>query len=77
MENQGKISDYVVSHCAHHWVIAVPNGPISEGVCQRCGDHREFQIPRPRFAGLPIPKQVKELVVRLLIARSKSHGSAS
>ena len=42
-ENQSKLSEYVRTHCAHYWVIAVPNGPISEGMCQRCGRVREFQ----------------------------------
>jgi len=43
IENQGKLTEYVHAHCAHHWVIAVPNGPISEGVCQRCGHQKGFQ----------------------------------
>ena len=42
-KNQSKLTEYLHAHCAHHWVIAVPNGPISEGVCQRCGHVREFQ----------------------------------
>ncbi|MCH8297923.1 MAG: helix-turn-helix transcriptional regulator [Chloroflexi bacterium] len=42
-ENRDILADYVTSRCAHHWIIAVPNGPMSDGVCQRCGDHREFQ----------------------------------
>ena len=41
-DNQAKLADYVHAHCAHHWVIAVPDGPFSEGVCQRCGHIREF-----------------------------------
>jgi hypothetical protein len=41
-ENKNKVSEYVHAHCAHHWVIAVPNGPISEGVCQGCGQVRQF-----------------------------------
>ncbi len=41
-ENQDKLTEYVHAHCAHHWVIAVPDGPISEGVCQRCGHVRGF-----------------------------------
>ena len=40
--NQSKLMEYVHAHCAHYWVIAVPNGPISEGKCQRCGHVREF-----------------------------------
>ena len=42
-ENRDKLTKYVHAHCAHHWVIAVPNGPISEGVCQRCGHVRQFE----------------------------------
>ncbi len=41
-ENQAKLTEYVHAHCAHYWVIAVPNGPISKGECQRCGHVREF-----------------------------------
>jgi len=41
-DNRDRLSDYIFSHCAHHWVIAAPNGPTSEGVCQRCGHQREF-----------------------------------
>ena len=40
--NQASLTGYIMLHCAHHWVIAAPNGPTSEGVCQRCGHHREF-----------------------------------
>jgi len=28
--------------CVHHWVIDPPNGRYSEGVCQKCGQVREF-----------------------------------
>jgi len=40
--NQRKVTRYVHAHCAHHWVIAVPDGPISKGVCQLCGQVRGF-----------------------------------
>ncbi len=29
--------------CRHHWIIEVPNGPTSRGVCKRCGAEREFR----------------------------------
>ena len=32
-----------VSTCCHHWVIEPANGPISQGVCQRCNESREFK----------------------------------
>ena len=53
-ENQEKLTEYIHAHCAHYWVIAVPNGPISKGVCQRCGHVREFQNSAEYF--LPIWK---------------------
>lgn len=28
--------------CTHHWRIDEPNGPVSEGVCQKCGVVRMF-----------------------------------
>lgn len=31
------------SLCQHHWVIDTPAGPISRGVCQLCGEEREFK----------------------------------
>jgi len=29
--------------CRHHWVIQPATGPISPGVCQVCGETREFK----------------------------------
>ena len=34
--------DFVSATCAHHGVIEAANGPLSEGICQRCGEEREF-----------------------------------
>ena len=28
--------------CAHHWVIAEPNGATSRGRCKRCGAEKDF-----------------------------------
>ena len=28
--------------CRHHWVIEVPNGPLSAGRCKICGSVRDF-----------------------------------
>jgi len=39
-ENQEKLDAFMA--CTHHWVIDRPAGPTSEGVCQRCGEKREF-----------------------------------
>jgi hypothetical protein len=32
-----------VSECRHHWVIQPADGPVSNGVCQICGEIREFK----------------------------------
>ena len=29
--------------CRHHWVIQPATGPLSQGVCQVCGEERDFQ----------------------------------
>ena len=40
--NAERLNDFIANNCAHHWVIDRPNGPLSVGVCQRCGERREF-----------------------------------
>ncbi len=37
-----RLNEFIANNCAHHWVIDRANGPMSEGVCQRCGERREF-----------------------------------
>jgi hypothetical protein len=29
--------------CRHYWVIQPATGPVSQGVCQHCGENREFK----------------------------------
>ena len=29
--------------CRHHWVIQAAAGPVSQGVCQACGEVRDFK----------------------------------
>ena len=31
------------TRCPHHWIIETANGPSSKGVCQICGEDREFK----------------------------------
>lgn len=35
--------------CRHHWRIAFPAGPTSKGVCERCGEQREFRNSEDYF----------------------------
>ncbi len=48
--------------CAHHWVIASPNGEMSLGRCKLCGAEKEFpnsaedylwerSVPQSRWTG--------------------------
>ena len=39
--NQEKLHTFMYG-CTHHWVIESPAGPASEGVCQKCGETRQF-----------------------------------
>ena len=32
-----------VDLCCHHWSIQPATGPVSQGVCQVCGEIREFK----------------------------------
>ena len=41
-DNLDTLNNFVAAYCAHHWVIDRPNGPMSEGICQRCDEKREF-----------------------------------
>lgn len=40
--------------CRHYWVIEVANGPKSRGVCQYCGESRDFLNSMPDFT---VPKR--------------------
>ncbi|KKK58143.1 hypothetical protein LCGC14_3047390 [marine sediment metagenome] len=31
--------------CVHWWRIAMPNGPISIGICEKCHRQREYLTP--------------------------------
>jgi hypothetical protein len=52
--------------CAHHWVIATPDGEMSLGKCKVCGTEKEFpnsaddglwqrNIPESRWTGRADP----------------------
>ena len=28
--------------CCHYWIVECPDGPTSRGVCQICGEEKEF-----------------------------------
>jgi hypothetical protein len=42
-EIEAKATVVTESDCQHHWVIAAPQGAMSQGRCKRCGEEREFR----------------------------------
>jgi hypothetical protein len=55
-------AEIVAKACAHHWVIATPNGEMSVGKCKVCGTEKEFpnsaedalwqrEVPQSRWTG--------------------------
>ena len=37
------VEEQAEPQCCHHWVIQPATGPVSSGVCQVCGEVREFK----------------------------------
>ena len=37
------IEEQAEPQCCHHWAIQPATGPVSSGVCQICGEVREFK----------------------------------
>lgn len=57
--------------CAHHWVIASPDGEMSAGKCKACGAEKEFpnsaedylwerSVPQSRWTGRADPKSFSD-----------------
>lgn len=48
--------------CHHYWIIEVPEGPTSRGVCKFCGEEKEFDNLGPDswrygdMSGLPVSR---------------------
>ncbi len=38
------------AQCIHHWLIEPPTGPVSKGVCKKCGEdwwfHNDYNSAR-------------------------------
>ena len=37
------INENEETSCKHYWVIQAATGPVSQGVCQTCGEARDFK----------------------------------
>lgn len=42
----------VTAPCVHHWRLEEPHGPTVAGVCQHCGEVRDFRTAEPEPAPL-------------------------
>ncbi len=38
-----QLEEQAEPQCCHHWAIQPATGPVSSGVCQICGEIREFK----------------------------------
>ena len=46
IEQTTEITDAFIDEgpqCMHYWVIQPATGPVSPGICQTCGDTRDFK----------------------------------
>ena len=53
---QPTTSHIETSACRHHWVIEMPNGPLSHGQCKVCGEERDFHN-NPEDARIGMPQE--------------------
>ena len=52
--------DVAPADCAHHWIIATAEGPISLGTCKLCGECREFSnSPEAHFSDQYLTKDTR------------------
>ena len=58
-ENQDRLTGFIYSRCAHHWVIDAANGHTSRGVCKRCGQVREFENSTEASLWIPPKRDVQ------------------
>ncbi len=42
-ENRGRLTDFISSRYAHHWLIEAANGHVSRGLCKLSKDVQEFE----------------------------------
>jgi hypothetical protein len=55
MRHKAKVKETTREHlakdrCSHYWIIETANGPKSRGVCQNCGEARDFLNVIPDFS---------------------------
>lgn len=64
-ESTPELSQEKKETCVHHWVIDPPEGPVSRGVCKKCGAVQEFPnyFPYSKWEG---EKTDSEIVSSLL-----------
>jgi hypothetical protein len=49
--------------CHHYWIIEIPNGPKSRGICKYCGETKyffnsisDFTVPKRKANPLKLPR---------------------
>jgi len=61
--NASLTKDSPTVQCIHHWLIEPPTGPVSKGVCKKCGEdgwfHNDYP-PHTRQDQLPCGEMTDE-----------------
>jgi len=59
------------AQCSHYWIVEMANGPKSRGVCQYCGEGRDFLNVLPGFT---VPTHLVYGLVKFVHGDLKSLG---
>lgn len=68
-------ADRALVTCVHHWRIAEPGAPNSEGVCVNCGATREFGNTDEAIADLRMGRQLNYKEFHSRSPRQQPHGA--
>lgn len=52
-------------NCPHFWLIALPAGPWSKGICKLCGEEREFRNSENYYGPDTMDRAIAQAVARV------------
>ncbi|MBI2855993.1 MAG: hypothetical protein HYX93_04025 [Chloroflexi bacterium] len=63
------------NECIHYWVIDVPDGPVSKGLCRLCGETRDFRNYLESASGWDDDRSFSQALIRERYPVSQLVGS--
>jgi len=81
MTNQSSVAEATgvpdPSACRHYWVIQPASGPLSVGVCQVCGENRQFQnyVGSHAWDDFNLTSRSRLESVRMAVMAADGHGT--